>query len=147
VRQALARFYVESGDLRAALRLFDPKKPRERAELARVFERAGQFEEAAAYYAAVTVTPSSAPRLRARASAEQLASRGLLQSAIAILEHWTDAAPEDLYSRVRLVELLVAEGRGAEAEAEGNRARLVVDDPGLRMHLDALLAAIERDAL
>ncbi len=147
VRQTLARFYVESGDLRAALRLFDPKKPQERAELARVFEHAGQFEEAAAYYAAVTVTPSSAPRLRARASAEQLASRGLLQSAIAILEHWADAAPEDLYSRVRLVELLFAEGRGAEAEAEGNRARLVVDDPGLRMRLDALLAAIERDAL
>jgi thioredoxin-like negative regulator of GroEL len=146
VRRKLARIYIAEGELKAALRLFDPKRAEERAELALVFERAGRFEEAAAYYAAVKVTSSTSPRLRARATAEQLASRNLGRSAIAILEHWASTAPEDLHSRVRLVELLIAEGRGAEAEAIGNRALPFVDDPILRAHLDVLLRASEQSA-
>jgi tetratricopeptide (TPR) repeat protein len=139
VRRKLAGIYVEEGDLRAALRLFDARRPTERAALASVFELAGHFEEAAAYYASVKVRTSSTPRLRARAWAEQLASRGLYRSAIAILEHWTSVAPTDLYSRVRLVELLQAERRLEEAAARGRQALEVIDQPRLRAHLAELL--------
>ena len=72
-------------------------------------------------------------------SAEQLASRGLYPSAIAILEHWTETAPDDLYSRVRLVELLQAERRFEEAGARGRAALAVIDEPRLRDHLAQLL--------
>lgn len=139
VRRKLARIYIEEGELRAGLRLFDPKQPSERAALASVFEYAGHFDEAAAYYASVRVTTSSPPRLRARASAEQLASRGLYPSAIAVLEHWTSAAPDDLYSRVRLVELLERERRLDEAVARGRQTLAVIDEPRLRAHLAELL--------
>jgi tetratricopeptide (TPR) repeat protein len=142
VRRKLAEIYVEEGDLRAGLRLFDARRSSERAALAFVFERAGHFEEAAAYYASVKVGTSSAPQLRARASAEQLASRGLNRSAITVLEHWTSAAPDDLYSRVRLIELLQTERRFEEAAVRGQRVLEVIDEPRLRAHLTELLQTV-----
>ncbi len=141
VRRRLAEIYVDEGDLRAALRLFDPKRSDERAALAAVLEQAGRYEEAAAYYAAVRVSPTSEPRIRARSSAEQLASRGLRRSAIVVLEHWVATAPDDMFSRVRLVELLQTERRMAEASARGQRALQVVADPLLRQHLTGLLGS------
>ncbi|MBW2507101.1 MAG: hypothetical protein JRE81_00575, partial [Deltaproteobacteria bacterium] len=131
VREKLAEIYVDEGDLRAALRLFDARLPSDRATLAAIYERAGRYEEAAAYYAAVEVSPSSEARIRARASAEQLASRGLRQSAIVVLEHWAAAAPTDLFSQVRLVELLQAERRSEEARQRGEKALALIDDPRL----------------
>lgn len=139
VRRKLADIYLAHGDVRAGLRLFDAREPAERTALASVFERAGRFEEASAYYAAVEVTASSPPRLRARASAEQLVSRGLRTSAITILEHWVSFAPDDLYSRVRLVELLQAESRLDEAETRARETLPLVDDPNLRTRLITLL--------
>ncbi len=139
VRRELAKIFVSEGNLRAGLRLFDARQTSERAALASVFEQAGHFEEAAAYYASVKVTTTSPPRIQARASAEQLASRGLYPNAIAILDHWTETAPDDLYSRVRLVELLQAERRFEEAENRGRAALAVIDEPRLRQHLAQLL--------
>jgi len=141
VRERLAEFYLEEGDLRAGLRLFDPKQPLERAALAALFERAGHFEEAAAYYATVKVVPSDQPQLRARTRAEQLASRGHRRGAIAILEQWTAIAPDDLYARVRLVELLRADDRAEAAGTKGRQALEFVDDPLLRAHLITVLEA------
>ena len=141
VRTKLAKLLVDVGDLRAALRLFDPRQTADRAVLASLFERVGRFEEAYAYYATVKVTTSSAPRLRARAAAEQLASRGRRESAIAILERWASIAPEDLYSRVRLIELLRAERRLDEAGKRGRQALPLIDDATLRTHLSEMLRA------
>jgi tetratricopeptide (TPR) repeat protein len=135
VRRMLAEIYVDQGDLRAGLRLFDPKRSAERAAIAGLFERAGRFEEAAAYYAHVKVQASDEPRVRARASAEQLASHGHSRSAIAILEQWTALAPDDLHARVRLIELLQADNRADEAERKGRRTLQVIDDPALLAHL------------
>lgn len=143
VREALAEIYVQQGEPRSGLRLLDPKRGSERAVLAALFERAGRFDEAAAYYAAVKTSPSDEPALRARASAERLASRGNLRAAIAVLERWTDSAPDDLYSRVRLVELLVADYQSESAEKHGRRALDVIDDSVLREHLvDILVGAV-----
>jgi len=141
VRKKLAEIYVDEGELRAGLRLFDPRRSTERAALASIFEQAGRYEEAAAYFAAVKINPSSEPRIRARAAAEQLASRGLRPSAIVVLEHWVTAAPDDLFSRVRLIELLQAERRMEEASGRGRKVLEVVVDPLLREHLAGLLRA------
>ena len=138
-RTKMAEIYVDEGDLRAGLRLFDAKHSRERAALAAIFERAGRYEEAAAYYSSIKVDTSYEPQIRARASAEQLASRGLRRSAIVVLEHWTAAAPDDLFSRVRLVELLQAERRSKEATQRGKEALKLIDDPLLSAHLTGLL--------
>lgn len=139
VREALGRVYLEEGALRAGLRLFDPKQDGERAALAALFERAGRFEEAAAYYAAVKASATDEPRLFARASAEQLVSRGNRRAAIAVLEQWSRRAPDDLHARVRLVELLVANDQTADAQAEGRRALGLVDQSLLRAHLIGVL--------
>ena len=135
VRRMLAEIYLEEGDVRAGLKLFDPKRPAERAVLATLFERAGRFEEAAAYYANIKTVSADEPRLRARASAEQLASHGYHRGAIVILERWTAVAPDDLYARVRLVELLQADGRAETAEKSGRRTLEVIDDPLLLARL------------
>jgi len=135
VRKKLAEIYLAEGNLRAGLRLFDPKRPAERAALAGLFEQAGRFEEAAAYYANVRVASNDEPRLRARVSAEQLASNGHPEGAIAILERWTALAPDDLYARVRLVELLQADNRAEAAEKRGRRTLEVIHDPLLLAHL------------
>jgi thioredoxin-like negative regulator of GroEL len=131
----LAEIYLEEGNLRAGLRLFDPKRPEERAALAGLFEQAGRFEEAAAYYANVRVGSNDEPQLQARVAAEQLASHGHHRGAIAILERWTALAPDDLYARVRLVELLQADHRAEAAEKRGRRTLEVIDDPLLLAHL------------
>lgn len=135
VRKKLAEIYLGAGDARSALRLFDPRELSERAVLASVFERAGRYDEAAAYYAAVKVDANSAPRIRARASAERYASRGLRATAIAVLEQWTEVAPEDFFARVRLVELLQAEGRTKDATARGRELLGVIAESALRAHL------------
>jgi thioredoxin-like negative regulator of GroEL len=139
VRKKLAEIFVDEGELRAALRLFDARRASERAALAEIFERAGRFEEAAAYYASLRVSAPKDARLHARASAEQLVSRGHRRSAIAILERWASVAPEDLHARVRLIELLQAERRGEEASRRGRRALEIIDDARLRAHLRKLL--------
>ncbi|MBW2189145.1 MAG: hypothetical protein JRG93_06065 [Deltaproteobacteria bacterium] len=139
LRRMLAEIYLEEGHLRAGLRLFDPKRSAERAALAELFERAGRFEEAAAYYANVKVRPDDAPQLRARASAEQLVSNGHRRSAIAILERRATMTPGDLYARVRLIELLRADNRAEAAEKMGRRVLQVIDDPVLLAHLIELL--------
>jgi thioredoxin-like negative regulator of GroEL len=135
VRKALSEIYLEDDNLRAALRLFDAKRPEERAVVAALFEQAGRFEEAAAYYANIKTVAADEPQLRARASAEQLASHGHHRSAIAVLERWTALAPDDLYARVRLVELLQADSRTEAAEKQGRRVLEVIDDPLLLAHL------------
>ncbi len=139
LRAKLAETYLSAGDLRSGLRLFDPKLSSERAVLASLFEQAGRFEEAPAFYATVQVSASDTPRLRARATSEQLASRGLLSSAIVTLEDWSAFAPEDLYARVRLVELLQNDGRIEAARTEGRRILPLITDPLLRGHLTDLL--------
>ncbi len=141
VRRTLAELYAAQGDLRAALRLFDPKEAAERAALAEVFERAGQFDQASAYYASLEAFAQGDPRLRVRASAEQLASRGRYRAAIAVLEPWTRTAPDDLHARVRLVELLFADAQHDAASSKGRAALSVVDDPVLRARLRRMLAA------
>ncbi len=140
VREKQAEAYLEAGALRHALRLFDPKENLDRASLARLYERAGRFTEAAAYYATVAVPPEADPRLRARATSERLASRGQIRSAVAILEQWTALAPEDLHARARLLELLVADGRREAAIRERDRLLEVVDDAALRAYVKGLLA-------
>ena len=140
-RRMLAEIYLEAGDVRASLKLFDPKRPAERAVLAALFERAGRFEEAAAYYANIKTVSADEPWLRARASAEQLAAHGHPRSAITILERWTALAPDDLYARVRLVELLQADNQVQTAENRGRRTLEVIGDPLLRAHLVDVLAS------
>jgi len=139
VRRMLAEIYLEEGNLRAGLRLFDPKRRAERAALAELFERAGRFEEAAAYYANVKIHTDDAPQLRARASAEQLVSNGHPRSAIVILERQATLAPGDLYARVRLIELLRADNRTEAAEKRGRRTLQVIDDALLLAHLIEVL--------
>ena len=141
IRRMLAEIYLEAGDVRASLKLFDPKRPAERAVLAALFERAGRFEEAAAYYANIKTVSADEPWLRARASAEQLAAHGHPRSAITILERWTALAPDDLYARVRLVELLQADNQVQTAENRGRRTLEVIGDPLLRAHLVDVLAS------
>lgn len=139
VRRELAAFHLEQGDLRGALKLFDPKQPSDRGALAEVFEQAGQLEQASAYYASLEASAAAEPRLRVRASAEQLASRHRYRAAIAVLEPWTEVAPEDLHARVRLVELLIAAGQSEEALEKGRSALPFVDDAVLRARLRAML--------
>jgi thioredoxin-like negative regulator of GroEL len=141
-REKLAEIYVRAGDLRSGLRLFEPKLSSERAVLASLFEQAGRFEEAAAFYATVQLRSAGPARLRARVTSEQLASRGLIQGAIVILKTWTAFAPEDLYARVRLVELLQNDGRIEAARKEGRHALELITDPLLRAHLGDLLAGM-----
>ena len=146
IREMLAEIYLGEGTLPSALRLFDPKRNPERATLASVFERAGRFEEAAAYYAAVRATSADQAQLQARASAEKLAALGNRRAAIAILDRWTASAPDDLYARVRLVELLAADDRADLAQKSGRQTLELIDQPLLRAHLiDVLEASAERD--
>ena len=49
-------------------------------------------------------------------------------------------APNDLYARVRLIELLRAEDQGEAAEKRGRQTLQVVDDPVLLAHLIEILA-------
>ncbi len=139
LRRMLAEIYLEEGNLRAGLRLFDPKRRTGRAALAELFERAGRFEEAAAYYANVKARADDPPQLRARASAEQLVANGHPRSAIAILERRATMAPADLYARVRLIELLRADNRTEAAEKMGRQTLRVIDDPMLLAHLIEVL--------
>jgi thioredoxin-like negative regulator of GroEL len=139
VRTKLAHLLVDANELNAALRLFNPRESADRAVLATLFERVGRYDEAAAYYATVRVTTRSEPRLRARTAAEQLASQGLRESAIAVLERWSNTAPEDLYSRARLVELLREERRVDEARKRGREALPLITDPKLRAHVQRLV--------
>jgi thioredoxin-like negative regulator of GroEL len=141
VRAELAEFYLYEGELGAALRLFDPKHPEERALIAGLFEQAGHFDEAAAYYASLNLDFTDGSRLAARATAERMVARGHLRSATSVLERWTAAAPDDLYARARLVELLLAQNRRTDAEREGRKALGVIDDPVLWAHLSDLLAS------
>lgn len=143
LREKLAQIYLEEGEVRAGLRLFDPKQDAERGALAALFERAGRFDEAAAYYATLRLPSTREPRLQARASAEQLAARGRLQDAVDVLEIWTNSAPDDLHARVRLVELRIAENEAEAAEKEGRVALGVIDDATLRAHLVAILSESE----
>jgi thioredoxin-like negative regulator of GroEL len=140
VRTKLAEFYLDEGELRAALRLFDPKHPKERALVARLFEEAGDFPEAAAYYASLSPSFTDGSPLAARASAERLVAHGHLEEAVSVLELWRAAAPDDLYARVRLVELLLAQNRGSDASREGHEALGVIEDQVLWAHLSDLLA-------
>jgi thioredoxin-like negative regulator of GroEL len=146
VRTKLAELYLDEGALGAALRLFDPKYPQERALIARLFEEAGEFREAAAYYASLRPSFTDGSPLAARASAERLAARGQLGKAVSVLELWRSAAPDDLYARVRLVELLLAEDRSSDASREGRDALGVIEDPVLWEHLSDLLAAESPDS-
>jgi len=143
IRKTLAGIYLHEGALRAALRLFDPKRDVERAALAALYERAGHFEEAAAYYAVVKTTELDDAGLRARVLAERLASRGNRRAAIAVLDRWTVVAADDLYARVRLIELLAADEQVVSVQKKGRRALEVVDEPQLRAHL---IAVLERSA-
>ena len=102
---------------------------------------AGRFPRAAAYYASVKLMSSDEPRILARASAEWLASRGHHRGAIVVLERWTAAAPEDLYARVRLVELLQQTDNAQAAEKRARDALEVIDDPVLRQRLIDVLGA------
>ncbi|HET6417954.1 MAG TPA: hypothetical protein VFG22_16775 [Polyangiales bacterium] len=141
VRAKVAEFYLEEGDLPAALRLFDPKNPKERALIARLFEEAGEFREAAAYYASLKPSFTDGSPLAARASAERLAAHGHLGRAVSVLEGWRTAAPDDLYARVRLVELLLAQSRRNDAMREGRDALGLIEDQMLSAHLSDLLTA------
>ena len=143
VRKMFSEIYLEEGNLRAGLKLFDPKRPAERAALATLFEQAGRFEEAAAYYANITTVSADDPRLRARTAAERLASHGHHRAAIAVLERWTAIAPDDLYARVRLVELLQEDNRVKAAQETGRSALEVIDDPALLAHLIDVLESPE----
>jgi thioredoxin-like negative regulator of GroEL len=138
LREKLADIYLSKGELRAALRLFDPRELPDRAAVASIFERVGRFEEASAYYATMNDSASDQPGLCARVSAERLVSRGQHLPAAAILRRWTAVAPEDLYARVRLVELLLTVDR-ADAGRIGRGALEVVGDPVLRSRLLRLL--------
>ena len=139
VRMKLAEVYIAGGHLRRALQLFDAKRADERAALAVLFERAGLFDEAAAYYATADASALADPGTRARAGAERLAATGREQGAIAILRRWTSSAPEDLYARVRLVELLKQTGNQADAQNLAKRILPLVGDPSLRAHLVAIM--------
>lgn len=142
VRTKLADIYLEANELGPALRLFDAKVSAERAVLASLFERAGRLEEASAYYASVVVGPNDRPALVARVSAERLVSRGLVEGAITTLQRWAMIAPEDLYARVRLVELLHQDGRIEAAHEEGRRTLELIDDPRLKERLKQTLAGL-----
>lgn len=144
IRRKLAELQVSKGELRRGLRLFDPKRQRDRASIARLFEQAGHYQEAAAYYATVEPSADEAPSVHARAAAERLMSRGLTRSAATVLEHWTAAAPTDLHARVRLVEILLLLDESGAAKEEGQNALPFIEDPQLRVHLEALLARIDR---
>jgi tetratricopeptide (TPR) repeat protein len=146
-RRKLAEIHVAAGDLRSALRLFHPKSSSDRAVLASLLEQAGQYEQAAAFYAATPSGAAEEPRLRARIASEQLASRGQLPGAIIVLEQWTSFAPEDLYARVRLIELLQAEGRTDRALEEGRRALELITDPLLDAHLKRLMTEASRGSV
>jgi tetratricopeptide (TPR) repeat protein len=139
VRERLATLLVDNGELNAALRLFDPRQSADRAALAALFERMGRYDEASAYYATVRATTRSEPRLRARTTAEQLAAQGLRDSAITVLEQWSAMAPEDLYARARLIELLNDERRVDEARRRGQEALPLITDPKLRAHVRGLV--------
>jgi len=139
VREKLAGLLIEADELNAALRLFDPRDPGDRAALASLFEHVGRYDEASAYYATVRVSKRSDSRLRARTAAEQLASQGLVESAISVLERWSSVAPEDLYSRARLIELLKHERRFDEARKRGRETLPLITDPKLRAHVRELV--------
>ncbi|MDH3199692.1 MAG: hypothetical protein OEM15_02250 [Myxococcales bacterium] len=140
VRVRLAELYLVQGDLRAALRLFDARLASDRAAVATILERAGHYEEAAAYYATLEVNASADPRTHARATAERLAARRAYGLATTILEAWTTSAPADLYARVRLVELLKEAGQPKTAAERGLATLPFVDDSRLRAHLVSILA-------
>ncbi len=144
VRQKLGELYVEQGDLRSALRLFDAKNPAERSAIAELYERAGQYPQAAAYYASYTPSALDEPGVRARASAERLAARGLYDPAVAILDQRVIEAPGDLFARIRLVELLGEAGRFSDAVALADTTLPLVDDPRLRRRLNSLRSTAMR---
>lgn len=143
VRDRMAALHASHGSLRRGLQLFDPKKPSERASIARLFEAAGRYQEAAAYYATVEEDADEPPWVHARAAAERLMSRGLTRSAATMLEHWTRAAPHDVQARVRLVEIRMQLGDMEAAAKEGGETLPFVDDARLRVHLQGLLAEID----
>ena len=140
VRVKLAELYLAEGDLRAGLRLFDAKLTSDRAAVAALFERAGHYQEAAAYYATIEASSPEDPRVHARAAAERLAARRLYGPAATILERWTATAPDDLYARVRVVELLQEADQHEAATEKGFSTLPFIDDSLLRAHLSSILA-------
>lgn len=140
VRVKLAELHLAEGDLRAGLRLFDARLASDHAAVAMLFEKAGHYREAAAYYATVAAKPSEDPRIHARAAAERLAARQLYGPATAVLERWIATSFVDLYARVRLIELLQEAGQHESAAEKGLATLPFVDDPLLRAHLVAILA-------
>ena len=112
-----------------------PSDRAERAALAHLFERAGRFEEAAAYYANIQVRTDDERRLRARASAEQLASHGHPRSAIAILERWTATRPGRPLCAGSPRRASSGGQPSRERREEGPPTLEVIDDPLLLAHL------------
>ena len=141
VRSKRADLHLARGDLRAALRLFDAKNNNDRAAVAALLERAGRYREAAAYY--TTVEAPEDKRVQARAAAERLAARGLHSPAATVLARWAEAAPNDLYARVRVIELLEDAGQHEAAAKLGYATLPFVDEPRLRAHLVSLLEATQ----
>ena len=141
VRSKLAELHLAKGNLQQALRQFDAKRPEERAALARVFESAGRYEEAAAFYSTAKTDASDAPTTRARAHAEKLAATGMRLEAVRVLQRWTRQAPEDLYARTRLVQLLRETGNETEAEKQATALLPLIADPTLRGQLEHSVAA------
>jgi hypothetical protein len=139
LRMKRAEAYRTSGNLRAALALFDPARPRERAAMALLYERAGLFEEAAAHYSRTDAAKLSEPRTRAVAGAERLAATGRKRGAVAILRRWTRAAPEDFYARMRLVQLLRDLGETDQARVEALELLPLAQDLLLQSQLLSLL--------
>ena len=70
-------------------------------------------------------------------------SRGLVQGAAAILEQWTEVAPDDLQARARLVEINLRLDRVEVAKRQAAETLSVAEDPRLRAHLESLLAEID----
>ena len=137
-----AEAYLSTGNLRAALALFDTEKSNERAAVALLYEHVGLLDEAAAQYSKTDAAKLSEPRARALAGAERLAATGRKRGAVAILRRWSSSAPEDFYARIRLIQLLRDLGQTDQARAELLELLPIAHEPVLQSQLVSLLESL-----
>jgi tetratricopeptide (TPR) repeat protein len=143
LRTALAETRFGLGDLSAALGALGDggdASPRLSAARASLLERAGRLEAANRIYRRLAPHSESLPEsARARCKAERQLAKGKLQGAIGTLRKRAEQAPEDLASRVRLVELLVRAGDRTQARSRGDSLGPQLVRPAFRKRLQRAL--------
>lgn len=136
LRLAHADALAAAGALDSALAVLEGDGPTFGVARARLLERAGRADAAAAAWATVPADAAEVDATaRARARVETLWARGEHDAAIDGLTEHVARAPEDLWARARLAAMLRAEGEDGRAREVTEAALPLAVEPALRRAL------------